>query len=634
MVNRHGKVITFYSFKGGVGRSMALANVACLLARRTDVNRVLAVDWDLDAPGLHHYFATSNGSGSLEQSATQLGLIDLFTELSEKTKQVSSDFLSDEEQRALIEAIEWDRFVVPTAFPSVEFLSAGKLDPAYSRRVAELDWRGLFRRAPELIRAFAERLAQTYDYVFVDSRTGFSDVSGICTALLPENLVFVFTPNHQSIDGGIDVLRRATTYRRESGDLRPLAIFPLQSRLEMSEPELFASWRFGSSENRRVHEGYQERFESLFREVYGLAECDLKRYFDEVQIQHVPRYSYGEELAVVTEPAQGTRLSLSRSYAAFANVLAGPDEPWSIKPQSESGTELLAGAKPTFVKLTAAKEYITDERFRLKLHDLVADEVRAVLPEISRIPYQGRWTREQFAERLHSYEAICNDLVHLETLLAFWGERSHENILTLGPKRIAAQVRPESGLTVWLAMRWYPTMLLTYAAGIASVTASKYNNLLALFSIRVPDNSEERDLVSAMGRAAAELHDAFKNLPDYERHYTPRSDYLFKLLEPVLDTVVFTGSDYENAFDRFELIFALEYVHRSETLLGSVWGPPGRFAWKFRGNQNPFGQLLDEAKGQGPNWAPLKAGFFSGSQDRFESIAAKYRETISRFGFY
>src|SRR4051794_13247188 len=44
-----GLVYTFYSYKGGVGRSMALANVAVLLARSG--KKVLVVDWDLEAPG-------------------------------------------------------------------------------------------------------------------------------------------------------------------------------------------------------------------------------------------------------------------------------------------------------------------------------------------------------------------------------------------------------------------------------------------------------------------------------------------------------------------------------------------------------------------------------------------------------
>src|ERR1700733_13176034 len=50
---RDGKVVTFYSFKGGTGRTMALANVAWILA--ANGLRVLVVDWDLESPGLHKF---------------------------------------------------------------------------------------------------------------------------------------------------------------------------------------------------------------------------------------------------------------------------------------------------------------------------------------------------------------------------------------------------------------------------------------------------------------------------------------------------------------------------------------------------------------------------------------------------
>lgn len=48
-------IYTFYSYKGGVGRSMALANVAELFYQAG--LRVLMVDWDLEAPGLEQYFS-------------------------------------------------------------------------------------------------------------------------------------------------------------------------------------------------------------------------------------------------------------------------------------------------------------------------------------------------------------------------------------------------------------------------------------------------------------------------------------------------------------------------------------------------------------------------------------------------
>jgi MinD-like ATPase involved in chromosome partitioning or flagellar assembly len=50
-----GKIITFYSYKGGVGRSMAVANVGILFASWG--YKTLMVDLDLEAPGLNYFFS-------------------------------------------------------------------------------------------------------------------------------------------------------------------------------------------------------------------------------------------------------------------------------------------------------------------------------------------------------------------------------------------------------------------------------------------------------------------------------------------------------------------------------------------------------------------------------------------------
>ncbi len=65
-------IVTFYSYKGGVGRSMALANTAVLLARQG--KRVLVVDWDLEAPGLERYFTY------FKSEDPNKGLLDLLIE--------------------------------------------------------------------------------------------------------------------------------------------------------------------------------------------------------------------------------------------------------------------------------------------------------------------------------------------------------------------------------------------------------------------------------------------------------------------------------------------------------------------------------------------------------------------------
>lgn len=250
-----GQVITFYSYKGGTGRSMALANVACLLAKQSIGSKgVLMIDWDLEAPGLHRFFR-NNLQDFLGESASldlalkkQQGLIDLFYKLDENFKSINLD-IGDEEVlfRNIFNNIKLSQFVIKTDIPSLYLLTAGQLDDAYRSKVRDFQWETLYNKAPWLIRFLAELLSKQYEYILIDSRTGLTDISGICTKVMPEKLVVVFTPNRQSICGVIDLAKRVISYRSKSDDLRPLMIYPLPSRVESAEPELRKNWRFGNS---------------------------------------------------------------------------------------------------------------------------------------------------------------------------------------------------------------------------------------------------------------------------------------------------------------------------------------------------------------------------------------------------
>lgn len=340
-----GQIMTFYSYKGGTGRSMALANVACLLARKcSEGEAVLMIDWDLEAPGLHRFFqdklvapSSENGAFSVDEHP---GLLDLFLELDSQLPTDASVETVQTEERAkeLLGSIDLSRFILSTTIPCLKLMKAGHFDDQYAARVNSFRWEELYRRSPWLIRAFAERLMEQYRYVLIDSRTGFTDISGICTMLMPERLVAVFTPNRQSLDGVLKQVQRATDYRRQSDDLRPLVVFPLPSRIEAAEPQLREDWRLGNQEKGLL--GYQPQFETFFKEAYGLSACNLQNYFDEVQIQHLPRYAYGEEIAVLVERAND-RLSLSRSYESFTERLLEFAGPWEERVREEEQNEAI-----------------------------------------------------------------------------------------------------------------------------------------------------------------------------------------------------------------------------------------------------------------------------------------------------
>jgi hypothetical protein len=125
----------------------------------------------------------------------------------------------------------------------------------------------------------------------------------------------------------------------------------------------------------------------------------------------------------------------------------------------------------------------------------------------------------------------------------------------LAPKRIAESLKPEAGVNLWIALRWYPVILLLYGGGIAAVAAGRYEKLRQLVDATIAGPESARGyatLVRAVTRGLGDARNAFYCLPWYERRQCPFSDYIFDLLRPILDELVFLGSEYESHFDRFE----------------------------------------------------------------------------------
>lgn len=326
-LTQSGEVVTFYSYKGGTGRTMALSNLAVLLARQQNATTpVLMIDWDMEAPGLHHYF---------DHTEEREGVLELFEACREHlSRRRKGDGLDgDELAQEVLAAVGWERYVSRVDQSSQLYLMrAGRFDDTYGERMAAMRWDALFDSCPALFRCFADNLARHFRYVLVDSRTGRTDTAGICTTLLPQKLVVVFTPNRQSLEGVQALVTRATAYRRSHEDeQRPLVVYPLPSRIEMGDSTQRAQWRRGDSQHNIV--GYQPIFERLMRECYGMQQVSLDSYFDEVQLQQTRTFAYGEQLAVRMDQG-GDRFSLTRTFEAFLEWLSPGYFPW------QSGREI------------------------------------------------------------------------------------------------------------------------------------------------------------------------------------------------------------------------------------------------------------------------------------------------------
>lgn len=183
-------VATFYSFKGGVGRTLLATNVAVALARR---GKTLLWDLDVEAPGLHH-IAALGLSGRVEG-----GFMGWF-----KSWQPAADHKPKPPSAAQLKRL--GKLVRATGINGLHVLPAYGDGDDPAALYGAIDWPRWFQHEPAAAHAlFEAALAQLaalgFRHVLVDARTGYTDLGGMLVAVLPDMAVLVGNYGAQNVNG-------------------------------------------------------------------------------------------------------------------------------------------------------------------------------------------------------------------------------------------------------------------------------------------------------------------------------------------------------------------------------------------------------------------------------------------------
>ncbi|MET9759869.1 FxSxx-COOH system tetratricopeptide repeat protein [Streptomyces sp. NPDC006372] len=275
------KIISFYSYKGGAGRTMALANAAWIIANQG--KSVLVIDWDLEAPDLHLYYGAFLPVSDLSYAD---GVLDMFSAFAGAAADVRDDDLRAlHPQHTDVERYQID---LDHQFPDggrLHYMGPGRMDDEYANRLADFNWTGFHTSddGQEFLQALRERLHDSdYDYILIDSRTGFSDGARICTLALPDKVVIALTMNPQAIQGA----RRAAELIRQHRPATELH---------------FVQMRVDQNERDRLDQRFVEARQTLDPYLGITDEDTLATYWGQMRVPYVPYYTYGEELAVMRE---------------------------------------------------------------------------------------------------------------------------------------------------------------------------------------------------------------------------------------------------------------------------------------------------------------------------------------------
>jgi tetratricopeptide (TPR) repeat protein len=321
---RDGQIVTFYSFKGGTGRSMALANVAWILA--ANGKRVLVADWDLESPGLHRFFKPFLDTEAVRNAP---GVIDIIRryETEARTDRKGQRPANWQEEFArlasYVRSIDW-------RFPNggtLDFLSAGRQNRDYSVVLGGMDWTTFYDRlrGAEFFDVLRTAMKQQYDVTLIDSRTGLNDVADICTLHLPDTLVTCFTLSDQGIDGAAAVAQDVRGQRKAT------RVLPVTMRVDPAEKD-----------RRDAGRAYARRAFTDLPEGLSIVERD--EYWAGVEVPYQAFYAYEETLAT------------------FGDT---PGSPGSLLAAYEKLTHFITSARPTSGKPTALPAMPEDVRLRI-----------------------------------------------------------------------------------------------------------------------------------------------------------------------------------------------------------------------------------------------------------------------------
>lgn len=190
------KTITFYSYKGGVGRTLALSNIATRLAEFGKA--VCMIDFDLEAPGIPYKFKKQ-----LKSMEFETGLVD-YLQHYVKYRQAPpnvKDFITTVQEENGKEK-------------EITLLPAGNIySKDYWVKLSSIGWDKFFYEKDstgvEFFFDLKEKIKQEIqpDYLLIDSRTGITEIAGITLSLLADEVVLLSVNNEENLEGTEQVLR-------------------------------------------------------------------------------------------------------------------------------------------------------------------------------------------------------------------------------------------------------------------------------------------------------------------------------------------------------------------------------------------------------------------------------------------
>jgi len=474
-------------------------------------------------------------------------------------------------------------------------------------------------KAPTAAHRAIARLA-VRGYVRVIVTTNFDQL--LETALRDEGVAPAIISTTDMVKGAMPLQFERVTIVKVHGDY-------LDTRLRNTPSEL---------------ETYDAPVDTLLDRIfdeYGLVVAGWSATWDpalRAAIMRAPnrRFStYWTERGVPTEEA---RAVIEHRRAKLVEI-ASADDFFVKLEESITSLEQVDAAPPITkaIAVAAVKRYVANLESRIRLHDLVMQEVEQVRARAVEIIPRAEPTEERFKTALAQLEAATETLAEMVAVGVHWGDREHRALWRKAIERLASIPRADGAVyDVWDKLRKYPAQLVFYAAGIAALGLKETLASLLLEPRIHQDFEETKPITTALHVYAAVDHSvarAFLKSPQGTMYHTPVSDHIAEVVRKIVQDLIPEDRDYYDGFDRFELLVALGAVY-ADGGSGTGHFPLGRVTWRRRSGsgsrRDPIVQLDTEVKQEGAGWFLMQHPAFGPSLEELAQSIKSMTEQANR----
>lgn len=320
------------------------------------------------------------------------------------------------------------------------------------------------------------------------------------------------------------------------------------------------------------------------------------------------------------------------------------DEFFSILSDNVEALTDFGASHPLSPDLAVAKvkKYLSEEKYSIKLHDLVIKELDRVCLELSSDRFETRLqselTPELYIKRIHEYEELMSTLIKISITLAYHDNGKCSNLIKNIIERVMEYPR-NYGLDGLIYLQQYPALLLADSIGVVSLYSHNYDALAAIFL-----KSQCYDSITFLRKKKINLLEELYKYPilraKNDTEISNPENYLVKRISMYVDEYLPSNSRYEEILDIFEYLIGMIYIglKRIDLITGKITAPGHRLARKyyspFCSDEEPEAiyNFIEEGLKEGKEWSLLKAGFFNDSPEKLKECFTEYKNYLEDWG--